>query len=142
MYDGGYLIGQINKLTYRMINEMLKKRGVDAFNGAQGTILYALWNNDGLTIKQISKITGLAKSSLTSTLNRMQKKGLIKISENPEDGRSKIIKLTDKTRKLENDFNMVSDRMIENYYRDFSNKEVMEFERQLERVLKNLEKSK
>ncbi len=142
MYQGGYLIGQISKLTGRKINELLKAYGVEEFNGAQGTILYSLWNRDGLTIKEISKITGLAKTTLASMLQRMEENGLIEYTENPQDRRSKIIRLTEKSKGLETVYHAVSDEMIGCYYDGFRDEEIREFENTLERVLKNIEKYK
>ncbi|MBR4610636.1 MAG: MarR family transcriptional regulator, partial [Erysipelotrichaceae bacterium] len=72
-YNGGYLIGQINKLTNRRVNELLKKENISEFNGAQGTILFVLSNEGEMSIKDIGKATGLAKTSLTSMLERMEK---------------------------------------------------------------------
>ena len=43
MYNGGYLINQIHKLTGRKINELLKEASVTEFNGSQGIILSSLW---------------------------------------------------------------------------------------------------
>ena len=76
--NGGYLINQIQKISSRKFNELLKEKNIDEFNGSQGVILYSLWNNKELTIKEIGKITGLAKTSLTSMLDRMEEKGLIR----------------------------------------------------------------
>ena len=73
-YNGGCLIGQINKLTNRRVNELLKKENISEFNGAQGTILFVLSNEGEMSIKDIGKATGLAKTSLTSMLERMEKK--------------------------------------------------------------------
>ena len=81
-YNGGYLIGQINKLTNRRINELLKEENVREFNGAQGTIIFVLTNEGPMPIKDIGKATGLAKTSLTSMLDRMEKQGLIEKREN------------------------------------------------------------
>jgi len=140
MYNGGYLIGRISKLTGRKINELLRARGTDAFNGAQGTILYSLWRRDGLTIKEIAEVTGLAKTSLASMLSRMEAGGLIEYSKNPFDGRSKVIRLTEKARELENVYDSVSDEMAVCYYNGFSEGEIALFEKYLQRVLLNIEK--
>lgn len=139
MYQGGYLTGRIHKLTGRKINELLKKNGVKEMNGAQGTILFALWTNESLTIKEITKMTGLAKTSLTSMLERMRQADLIGITDNPEDGRSKLITLTDKSRKLRSVYEKISADMTDCWYRGFSEEEILRFEEMLEKVLHNIE---
>lgn len=142
MYDGGHLINKINKLTTRKINELLKDADMDDFNGSQGTILHILWKNKEMTIKEISKSTGLAKTSLTSMLTRMEEKGLIEKINNDSDKRSTIIRLTDKSKSLEDKYDEITNEMIYQYYRDFTTEEIEYFENQLRRVLNNLERNK
>lgn len=137
--NGGYLINQIQKISSRKFNELLKEKNIDEFNGSQGVILYSLWNNKELTIKEIGKITGLAKTSLTSMLDRMEEKGLIRRKDNSEDKRSIKIMLTDKAKELEKDYNDISNKMSNVFYKNFSDKEINEIEKYLERIISNLE---
>lgn len=137
--NGGYLINQIQKISSRKFNELLKEKNIDEFNGSQGVILYSLWNNKELTIKEIGKITGLAKTSLTSMLDRMEEKGLIRRKDNSEDKRSIKIVLTDKAKELEKDYNDISNKMSNIFYKNFSDKEINEIENYLERIISNLE---
>ena len=139
MYQGGYLIGQIHKRTGRRINELLKENGITEFNGAQGTILYSLWNKETMTIKEIASVTGLAKTSLTSMLERMKQGGLLEIEENPQDGRSKVIRLTAKAKELQDVYEEVSASMTDCWYRGMSKEEIVQFEETLQKVLKNIE---
>lgn len=139
MYNGGYLISQIHKLTGRKINKLLKEANVSEFNGSQGIILSSLWAKGKQTIKEIGKTTGLAKASLSSMLNRMENQNLIKKIENKEDGRSTIICLTKKSKALEKVYKNITDEMIVQYYNGFSKEEIRTFELTLERVIKNLE---
>lgn len=137
--NGGYLINQIQKISSRKFNELLKEKNIDEFNGSQGVILYSLWNNKELTIKEIGKITGLAKTSLTSMLDRMEEKGLIRRKDNSEDKRSIKIMLTDKAKELEKDYNDISNEMSNVFYKNFTDKEINEIENYLERIISNLE---
>lgn len=137
--NGGYLINQIQKISSRKFNELLKEKNIDEFNGSQGVILYSLWNNKELTIKEIGKITGLAKTSLTSMLDRMEEKGLIRRKDNSKDKRSIKIMLTDKAKELEKDYNDISNKMSNIFYKNFSDKEIDEIEKYLERIISNLE---
>lgn len=75
--SGGFLISQIKQLQGRVFEKMLKESGVDAFNGAQGRILYVLWEHERLTISEIGQLTSLANTSLTSMLDRMEEGGLL-----------------------------------------------------------------
>lgn len=142
MYNGGYLISRIHKLTGRKINELLKEANVTEFNGSQGIILSSLWSKGEQTIKEIGKTTGLAKTSLSSMLDRMEKQNLIQKIENNEDSRSTIIKLTEKSKSLEKVYQDITHEMIIQYYRGFTKEEIIKFESTLEKIVNNLERKK
>ena len=137
---GGFLITKIKQLGDRTFEKVLSKRNINAFNGPQGRILYVLWQEDGIPIKTLSENCGLAITSLTTMLERMEKQGLITRMQDPRDKRKTLLYLTETARLLKQDYDGVSNEMEQIYYRDFSREEIMEFEEYLDRVLKNLER--
>lgn len=136
---GGFLISRIKQVGGRLFDRMLSEADVDAFNGAQGRILYILWQGDGLTISQISAQTSLANTTLTSMLDRMEQSGLIRRSPSPTDRRALLIHLTDKAQALRQDYDRISQQMNEMYYLGFTEAEILQFEGYLTRVLNNLQ---
>ena len=136
---GGFLISRIKQVGGRLFDRMLAEADVDAFNGAQGRILYVLWQQDGLTISQISAQTSLANTTLTSMLDRMEQSGLILRTPSPTDRRAMLIRLTDKARSLRKDYDRISQQMNELYYLGFTEEEVRQLEGYLQRVLDNLQ---
>ena len=136
---GGFLISRIKQVGGRLFDRMLAEADVDAFNGAQGRILYVLWQGDGLTISQISAQTSLANTTLTSMLDRMEQSGLIRREPSPTDRRALLIRLTDKARALQQDYERISQRMNELYYLGFTEAEIRQFEGYLTRILDNLQ---
>lgn len=137
--QGGFLITKIKQLGDRIFEKVLSERNIDAFNGAQGRILYVLWQEDGVPIKTVSDQCGLAITSLTTMLERMEKQGLITRIQDPSDKRKTLLFLTDKARSLKNDYDEVSNQMGDIYYRGFSEDEIRQFEGYLDRVRNNLE---
>ncbi|MBQ6489767.1 MAG: radical SAM mobile pair system MarR family transcriptional regulator [Solobacterium sp.] len=137
--QGGFLITKVKQLSDRIFEKVLSERNIDAFNGAQGRILYVLWQEDGVPIKTISDQCGLAITSLTTMLERMEKQGLITRIQDPSDKRKTLLYLTDKARSLKNDYDEVSGQMGDIYYRGFSEEEIRQFEGYLDRVRNNLE---
>ena len=137
---GGYLISRIKQAGTRIFDRMLAASGIDAFNCAQGRILYVLWQHEDISISSLSAKTSLANTTLTSMLDRMENSGLIVRKPDPADRRSRLIALTDKAKALQHDYELVSQQMNERYYIGFNESEIRQFETYLQRVLENLEK--
>ena len=137
--NGGFQISKIKQLGDRIFEKILAERGVEAFNGAQGRILYVLFQEDGVAIKTISEKCGLAITSLTTMLERMDRSGLILRRQDPVDKRKTLLFLTDKARDLEKDYIAVSEEMGDIYYQGFTEEEVKAAEGYLDRIRLNLE---
>jgi DNA-binding MarR family transcriptional regulator len=137
---GGFLISQIQHLSRRVFEKLLKESGVDIFNGAQGRILYVLWEHGQLTITEIGRLTSLAKTTLTSMLDRMEAGGLIVRIPDKRNRRQIFISVTEKANEYREKYDWISDKMSEIFYDGFTDDEIIGFESQLRRIIKNLEK--
>ena len=135
--DGGYLISQIHQLSGRIFTKKLKDYHID-INHAQGRIIFALWKKDQIPINDLSKETALSKSSLTTMLERLEKSGHINRIQSEIDKRITIVCLTPKSSSLRNDYQEISESMIDLFYKDFTEEEISQFELSLKKVLKNL----
>jgi DNA-binding MarR family transcriptional regulator len=85
--NGGFQVSKIKQLGDRIFEKILAERDIEAFNGAQGRILYVLFQEDGVPIKTVAEKCGLAITSLTTMLERMEKGGLILRKQDPADKR-------------------------------------------------------
>ena len=138
---GGFLVTRIKQVSGRVFERILAEKGIDAFNGPQGRILYVLWQQDGVPISELSRETGLAMTSLTSMLDRMEATGLIHRDRGDRDRRKVLIYLTEKARELEGDYDKVTEEMLSIFYRGFSEDEIDLLEAGLARVLSNVEEA-
>ncbi len=136
---GGFLITRIKQVGGRVFDRILYQKKIDVFNGAQGRILYVLWQDNGVPISELSRQTGLATTTLTSMLDRMETAGLVYRDRGDKDRRKIRIYLTEKAKGLEEDYNSVSEEMSRIYYKGFSDQEIEQLESYLERILKNVE---
>ena len=135
--DGGFLIDKIHHLGRRVFGKLLREREI-VINPGQGRILYALWKEDGVSIKELAKKTALGKSTLTDMLDRLEESGHLTREMSETDRREVIIKLTEKTKELNQEYISVSLKMKEIFYANFSETEIEEFEEFLTRVQHNL----
>jgi mobile rSAM pair MarR family regulator len=137
--NGGFLVTKVKQLSDRVFEKILNEKKIDAFNGAQGRILYVLWQKDGISIKTLSEQCGLAITSLTSMLERMEKQGLLRRENDEKDRRKTLLFLTERAYTLREDYEAVSARMGTIFYEGFNEEEIRLFESFLRRVLDNLE---
>ena len=132
---GGFLITRIKQVGGRVFDRILFQKKIDVFNGAQGRILYVLWQDNGVPISELSRQTGLATTTLTSMLDRMETADLIYRDRGDKDRRKIRIYLTEKAKGLEEDYNSVSEEMSRIYYKGFSDQEIEQLESYLERIM-------
>lgn len=135
---GGTLVSQIKQLQDRVFNRILKEEGIYEFNGQQGRILFSLWKDEKLSLIELSKRTSLAKTTLSTMIDRMRKNGLVIVEESKEDKRILVIYLSDKTLALEDKINNATKRITDIFYKDFSEKEANELDRLLIKIKENL----
>lgn len=137
---GGFMVSQIKQIQGRIFDKLLKTHGIDDFNGPQGRILYVLWQQDNLPISELGSRTSLAKTSLTTMLDRMEERGYIQRNNAPNDRRQILITLTDKARSLNSKYDEVTDQMNQIFYEGFSDQAIKAFDNDLQHVLENLQK--
>lgn len=139
--NSGFYISRIKQVNTRLLNKFLAQKNITAFNGEQGRILHVLWENDGISNRELSKKSGLAMSSLTTMLERMEEKKLLIRKFCPTDKRKSLIFLTDYAKSLKSEYGEISDKMTEISFEGISDKERLAFEATLEKVLYNFEKA-
>ena len=137
--QGGFLISRIKHIGGRLFEHILADKNIDAFNGAQGNLLYILWQEDGIPIRELSRRSGLAMTSLTGMLDRMESAGLIRRDRGDKDRRKILIFLTDNAKSLEKDYNEVTKEIEDIYYKGFTEEEIDQCEKYMQRIFHNVE---
>ena len=136
---GGFLISQIRQLSGRTFEKILTEKGIDAFNGPQGRILYVLWEQGELSSTDIARLTSLANTTLTGMLDRMEAQGLVVRIPDQHNRRRILIQLTPKARRLQDAYDEVSEKNNAIFYAGFTQSEIQQFEAMLKRILQNYE---
>ena len=137
--NAGFLNSQNTHLGNRIFEKMLKDSGIDAFSGAQGRIMYVLWENGTLSVSQVCKLTSLANSTMTVMLDQMEVRGLINRTRNERNRKQILVSLTDTARLYKKEYDYISEKMNNLTYKGFSQEELMMYENMIIRIKKNLE---
>jgi DNA-binding MarR family transcriptional regulator len=135
--QGGFLMAKIRQVGGRIAERLFREYNIE-ITSAQGRIMFALWQADGISINELAKKTQLGKSTLTSMLDRLEKMGYVKRRRSGKDRRKILIRRTEKDRALEGKYVEVSQKLTKLYYRGFSKGQIDRFENDLARMLENL----
>lgn len=135
--QGGFLISKIHHLGGRVFGRKLQEYQVE-INPAQGRIMFVLWREDNIPINELAKKTSLAKSTLTSMLDRLEEAGYVERVRSEEDRRQVLIRRTEKDKAWQEVYVQVSQDMTRLFYAGFSESEIDKFEGYLGRILDNL----
>ena len=96
----GYLVNHLGRQFAVLLANRLKPLGLAP---AQHAVLLALWQEDGLSQRELVNILEIRQATAANTLDRMERDGLITREVHPDDARSKRICRTAKARALENE---------------------------------------
>jgi MarR family transcriptional regulator for hemolysin len=90
----GYLTNWAGRLLVRELERHLAPIGLSP---AHMPVLLALEHGEAPQ-KQIAERAGVKQETMTATLNRMERDGLVSRRPNPDDGRSMLVSLTPEAR--------------------------------------------
>ncbi|MHC4753672.1 MAG: MarR family winged helix-turn-helix transcriptional regulator [Planctomycetota bacterium] len=130
-------MAKIRHVSGRVFERILKEYNIE-INSAQGRIMFALWQADGISINELAKKTQLKKSTLTSMLDRLETMGYIKRQRCRKDRRKILIKRTNKDKTLEAKYVELSQEITKLFYKGFSKSQINHFEKDLAKILDNL----
>jgi DNA-binding MarR family transcriptional regulator len=93
----GYLLARACKAHRGRVGAILSEIGLHA---GQEMVLSHLWREDGLTPSELADRLGVEPPTVTNTLSRMEKAGLLERCRHPQDARCTRVYLTERGREL------------------------------------------
>lgn len=119
------------------IRKGFMKAGYDV-TADQFAVLIRLWNEDGLSQRDLCEQCLKSKSNLTRILDSMEKKELICRRINKEDRRSFSINLTEKSHKMRKNLFLLASNMHEEIFNTVSKEDQEKMLKILEIILLNM----
>jgi DNA-binding MarR family transcriptional regulator len=86
-----HLLFQVMERRQARLDEALMGVGL---NGSKWRVLYGVYRLDGCTMSELARITGIDRTTLTRSVDRLVEEGLIVRSGSPADRRQVILTLT------------------------------------------------
>ncbi|WP_338543761.1 MarR family winged helix-turn-helix transcriptional regulator [Paenibacillus tundrae] len=114
------LVGRIHRHGNRFIESELRKRSINDIAPSHGDILFRLYQQDSLTMQELSKLIDRDKSTVTVLVDKLVKRGYIHKEKDLKDTRIYRLSLTAKGHDLREEFEEISHHLIEKIYEKFS----------------------
>ena len=134
-------IGRIREKANALIGKELKSRGIEGIVPAHGPVLFFLLQEGRpVPIKAVVESAKRVKSTVTVMINTLEKHGYVRKLPCETDSRMTYVDLTSKGRRLQKDFDEISQVLLTKLYGDMSDKDRDRLVRQLEHIEGNLDK--
>jgi len=133
------LIKKISKQFNQQERWLFRTHMLPGLTPPQLFILRQLWKQDGLQLKVLAEAANTTRATITSIADTMEEDGHITRVQNPEDGRSLLIKLTKKGKDLQI-YKSPIDRDINGCFRDFTLEELTQLYHLLKKLSDSIEK--
>lgn len=102
-FDSETSVGYLLRDTYRAFTKILQARiSAHGVSIGQWYFLRVLWDEDGLTQRELSLRVGMMEPTTVTALNGMEKRGYVTRVRNTEDKRKVNIYLTERGKALRN----------------------------------------
>ena len=101
-YTPGQSLGYLVRDTFRAFTRELESRIEEEAGVSIGHwyFLRALWEEDGLTQRELSRRVGMMEPTTVAAVSGMESKGLVRRDRDPDDRRKMNVFLTPRARKL------------------------------------------
>jgi DNA-binding MarR family transcriptional regulator len=120
----GYLVSHLNVDLQNALDQKLKRYQLDI---KLWPVLFALWQEEGITQTELSKRCDVANYTMTRILDQLQLQGFVTRHQEAENRRAFKIFLTDSGKALEQDLIVEAERVNEHFLENLSIEERLAF---------------
>ncbi|MCW8915149.1 MAG: MarR family transcriptional regulator [Magnetovibrio sp.] len=132
------VINHLSRLLTHTLNDQLKSHGVAP---GQFPVLLCLWEQDGLTQRELYERVKIEQATMSNTLKRMERDCLIFREPDPKDRRAMRIHLTGMAKELEAKLTKGAKSVHKAAFDGIKKKERKHLMEMLSHMGKNLEKA-
>jgi MarR family transcriptional regulator, organic hydroperoxide resistance regulator len=133
----GYLVRDANRAFQRLLERRISPHGVTR---GQWYFLRVLWEEDGLSQRELSERVGMMEPTTVIALRGMERSGLIRRVRSADDRRITRVHLTPKTRRLRALLLQISQGVNDQAGESIEPAELARFRRIVARMTENLDR--
>lgn len=132
------LSSKIREAGNAFLIKKLKEHHFENLAPSHGDILFVLYNNQKLTMKEIADKIHRTKATVTVLIDKLEKENLVKREKSTEDNRITYIVLTQKGIDSKSTFEEIAKELNIMLYKNFTDEEAKQLDLMLEKMLKNI----
>src|ERR1700760_4445515 len=133
----GYLVRDANRAFQRLLERRISPHGVTR---GQWYFLRVLWEEDGLSQRELSTRVGMMEPTTVIALRGMEKAGLIRRVRSADDKRKAQVWLTEKAKRMRDELLGVARGITEEAQSGISARDFKIFQRVISRMTQNLDR--
>ena len=137
--SSGYLVRDAHRAFQRLLERRIAAYGVTR---GQWYFLRVLWNEDGLTQRELSARVGMMEPTTVIALRSMEKSRLIRRRRSTDDKRRSHVWLTAKARRMRKGLLALARGITEEAEAGISRGDLLPFRRAIARMTANLDRIK
>lgn len=130
-----YWVSRLGNRYTQEMEKQLKKMGMNITSWRVGMILR---EHGEISMTEVSTHAVGRLSTIYKTVHRMQEQGLVKITQNDQDGRVAMVDMTESGLKMINQLIEQTSRTINHAFEDMTSDEIQQMNTLLKRVFDNL----
>ena len=129
------LISKIHEKGNRFITDELKKNGAVGLVPSHGDILFCLYKNEKMTMKDIADSIHRTRPTVTVLVDKLEKLGYLKREASTDDSRYTFITLTQKGKDFKNIFEKISNDLNKMLHKNLSEEDATTLSEILEKMI-------
>lgn len=128
-------MAKLNRSVTAVVNEGLKEYNLTR---SEVPYLMSLYKRDTVTQEFLSRLYELNEGTVTRALVRLEKKGYIQRTSDPNDKRKRMVSLTEEGKEIAIIMIERQERFRDEIFSNFSDEEYEELRRLLDKLFKNI----
>ena len=134
----GYLVRDANRAFQRLLEKRIAPHGVTR---GQWYFLRVLWEEDGLSQRELSARVGMMEPTTVIALRGMEKAGLVRRTRSSDDKRVTRVRLTPKARRMRDRLLKISQGVNDQGAEGIETVELDRFRRVVMQLTRNLDRA-
>ena len=137
MQNLSYLINKASRQLKNKLDKALKEFDITA---AQFSVIIQIHSSEKpITAAEIAQRLGSDRPTISGIINRLEKKGIIRKVDNPEDKRSSYLEIDKKSEGLVHEIKNISDELTTDIFSIYSKEETEQLKGMIHKLIEGTE---